>query len=597
MASYSNFQGDDRKYTSGKCDDEKISTNYDKTVENLRKDKKFREQIKKWTSFFRANPHRLVEYWGIVLNTGQKILLYMCFHVDFFLFVASRGLGKSWLVGLLCCVYCVLYPGTRICLASGTKGQAKLIISEKIQEFYDKYPILRKEIKEIKTSNNDIRVVFRNGSTIVAVTSSDNSRGHRGNILVIDESRLVKKEILDTVLKPFLNVNRQPPYLRNPKYKHLQEENKEIYITSAYYKNSELYQQFKAYTEQMIKGKDYFVCGLPYTYSMAHGLLSRKRVDLMKTERDFDSVSFLMEYENLFYGQNNNAFFKLDDLQDARTLYKPFYPINNLEYLSNKKVKKPLTKKINEIRVIGVDVALMGGRSNDNTIFTCLRLLPNGDSFEKQLVHIGCMNGEHSETQAINLHRLYDDFDADYVVMDCMGNGISLYDACCKVLYDTERDIEYEAWTSFNDSEMRSRALSDSALPIIYSMKVNQPKVNHEMASWLRDDFSRKKIKLLINDIEGREFLNNKEKFKKMSEEDKVYFYEPYVQTTLLVNELVNLSYEVRSGFIKVVESRSNRKDRYSSLAYANYYLRILENDLLRIEDNDEDVSNFLLID
>ena len=42
----------------------------------------------------------------------------------------------------------------------------------------------------------------------------------------------------------------------------------------------------------------------------------------------------------------------------------------------------------------------------------------------------------------------------------------------------------------------------------------------------------------------------------------------PHVQTTLLINELVNLDHDVSGGLIKVHEKSGARKDRYSSLMY-----------------------------
>ena len=70
---------------------------------------------------------------------------------------------------------------------------------------------------------------FPNGSKIQAVTSNDNSRGLRGNILVCDEFRMIDKDIVEKVLQPMLNVARQPGYLRRPEYKDYKtEENKEI---------------------------------------------------------------------------------------------------------------------------------------------------------------------------------------------------------------------------------------------------------------------------------------------------------------------------------------------------------------------------------
>lgn len=81
------------------------------------------------------------------------------------------------MIGLFCIARCILYPNTKIVIASGVKKQAKLIITEKIQKDFMQYPNIEREIKAIKTSANDASVVFKNGSTIEAVTSSENSRG------------------------------------------------------------------------------------------------------------------------------------------------------------------------------------------------------------------------------------------------------------------------------------------------------------------------------------------------------------------------------------------------------------------------------------
>lgn len=65
-----------------------------------------------------------------------------------------------------------------------TKGQAKLLVSEKIEKFAEKYPNLKKEIEKIKNNGNEVVVMFKNGSTITCVAPTDNSRGFRGNILI-----------------------------------------------------------------------------------------------------------------------------------------------------------------------------------------------------------------------------------------------------------------------------------------------------------------------------------------------------------------------------------------------------------------------------
>ncbi len=36
----------------------------------------------------------------------------------------NNVIGKTFLSAIYCVVRCILYPGTKICIASGTRGQA-----------------------------------------------------------------------------------------------------------------------------------------------------------------------------------------------------------------------------------------------------------------------------------------------------------------------------------------------------------------------------------------------------------------------------------------------------------------------------------------
>ena len=72
------------------------------------------EGVAYWASFYRKNPQRMVfEYLNIKLKLFQKILIYMMMVSTNFMYIASRGSGKTWLVALYCVVRCILYPGTK----------------------------------------------------------------------------------------------------------------------------------------------------------------------------------------------------------------------------------------------------------------------------------------------------------------------------------------------------------------------------------------------------------------------------------------------------------------------------------------------------
>ena len=54
--------------------------------------------------------------------------------------------------------------------------QGALLIREKLEkELLKQSPVLKLEIKEIKTGQNDIEVTFRNGSTFVACVAGENA--------------------------------------------------------------------------------------------------------------------------------------------------------------------------------------------------------------------------------------------------------------------------------------------------------------------------------------------------------------------------------------------------------------------------------------
>lgn len=539
-----------------------------------------RDGLHIYVSFWRSNIHRFaLDYMGLNLHIFQIILLYVMDKSDFFMLIAARGLGKSFIISVYCCCKAILFPNLKIIIGAGSRGQAKLLISQKIEkELLNMSPTLRKEIKEIRCGANEAKVVFWNGSTIEAVVSGDGSRGYRGNILICDEFRLIDKDVLDKIMRPMLASTRMPKFMFKEKYKNYpKEQNKEIYLTSAWFKSHYAWDKFNSFTSAMCKGKKTFVCDLPYTVAVEHGLLTKERVEAIKSEDDMNEIAWKMEMCGLWYGESDSAFFKSADVNPCRTLVKPFYPPTDVEFLSNKKKKSNLPKQEGEIRILGIDVALSAGKDNDNSVFTLMRILPNGGEYQRQVVHIETYNGMTSENQSIRIKQLFYDFEADKIIIDSMGIGISVFQELQKITYDNARDQEYPAFTCFNEDKTVDKVASRGALPVIYSLKVSSSKENHDIAMGLKDVLLKKNIRLLISDMDAKGRLSSSERdFLKKSPEEQAYLLRPYVQTTAMVNELINLEYVINSGYVKVTEKRSARKDRYSSLAYANYLASML---------------------
>ena len=108
------------------------------------------------------------------------------------------------------------------------------------------------------------------------------------------------------------------------------------------------------------------------------------------------------------------------------------------------------------------------------------------------------------------------------------------------------------------------------------------------MCSFLRDGLRRGKVKLLLSENEGRESLKTKG-FSDLTVESQTNLEMPYVQTTMLINEMINLEAEINdSGLIKLKEPKTKRKDRYSSVTYGNYIATELERFMFKAENNDD---------
>ena len=83
--------------------------------------------------------------------------------------------NKGW---DFCCEMAILYPGIKILVVCPVKSQSTQFI-KKIYEYMRMSKNLEQEIvvDEIKTSVNDSKIPFKNGSIIFAATYSENALG------------------------------------------------------------------------------------------------------------------------------------------------------------------------------------------------------------------------------------------------------------------------------------------------------------------------------------------------------------------------------------------------------------------------------------
>ena len=195
---------------------------------------------------------------------------------------------------------------------------------------------------------------------------------------------------------------------------------------------------------------------------------------------------------------------------------------------------------------------------------------------------IVAVHGGETTKQAIRIKQLYTDFNADYCVLDGRNAGISVYDMLAKVLFDEERNVEYKPWKCMNDDKVANRIQIAGAEENVYIIKA-QLETNSNIAESMRNALNSGMIDLLISNTEAvDEIANFIPEYASADVDTQLFFERPYIETVALINEMINLEYERgdQTGLIKIMNN-SDRKDRYTSVSYGNYFAQMLEHDLL----------------
>lgn len=279
----------------------------------------------------------------------------------------------------------------------------------------------------------------------------------------------------------------------------------------------------------------------------------------MRQSNLYRNIKYLLE--SVWTGTVENAFFNGEIFNRNRVINQPEY-----EY-SGRSTK-------NAYYVIGVDVARHGG---DNTVATIVKVTPqsNGAAL-KSVVNIYTWNDEHFEDQAKKLKELYFKYKARRIVIDGNGNGTGLIDYMVKPQIDLSTGEIIEDYGVLNDDkdEYRRFRTDRTVLDAIYIIKANAP-INSEAHSNMQTQLSSGKVKFLIDEKVARQKLLATKMGQKMTSEQRQKYLHPFTQTSILREEMLNLREETEGiNIILRQANRSIRKDRFSSLEYALYYIK-----------------------
>lgn len=559
-------------------------------------DKEFEDRIIDYCTFYRRNIHRFIEhYFGIELHLYQIIMIYLMNLCPMVVLLCARSISKSFITALYSCAVACLYPGSKVVITAKLMKTSRLIVSEKIQkELMVMSPNLAREIQDIKTSANNTEVIFRNSSSIIVTACTDNARGLRSTILVVDEFRQCDKGILDSVFSP-MGILRPTPYTMKKEYSHLGEDPREIYLSSAYYKSSWIWDMIKSSTLGMYDGMKQLVFGTDYALSIKHGLRSFSQME--KEKKKFDPITYEQEYLNICSGSTADAFYTYDLIVQAQKIKRPWYPRKPEEYVDKKRTWfGDIKPQSGEFRVVSIDIAISASTKkvdNDLSIIKCIRVLPNGERYERQEVYTEKMEGIDIDSQAIRVRQIMEDFGREcqvWLVFDARTYGTNFVDSMAKVLYDEVRDVEYNPISCFNIDSLKDRCKNPNASPIMWGF-IGGAQTNHDMHVAMLGALSDKKYKMLISSVNCKEeYLNDKKEYKNATPEYKAQYEFPFIHSDLTLNEMINLSKEyIQGGKIKLVEPSNGLKDRYITSAMANLFIQGLETELTNKEDAYED--------
>lgn len=589
----------------------------DRSIKKKISPEKRKEQVKKWTTFYRRNLDIYAEErLRIKLRPFQRIMLHMMGVSQVWFAICSRGISKTFIVGLYSVCVCLLKPYSEVVITASTIDQGRKMIEEKIRkELINKLsPVLsylyKNEKITIKANKDEALVSFFNGSSIKVLPPLDSSRGERATVLIYEECRLLKKGDVDSIFEPMLHP-RQSIFSQKEEYsanKDYVEDGISIYITSARYKIEWFWRMFKKVVQESFLDSKviYNFFAADIFIALKYNLKTQR--EWLKIQKSNNDLDLKMEYLNEMVGEAENAYFQLDLMKKCQRLHKAFKPTTDKNIMIGKELDNR-EKKDNEIRILAIDFAFSNttknGQANDNTVIECISGFYDKGGIIRNVDYIETLGGGESEKTQKRVRELFYDYKADFIICDLRSGGEVMYNNLTKPYVHPTRnpnewdehgftvvlDNSYQFVTNNKIDDLYNRRIDPDAKQCIIPIQGN---LEFNDLAWrsLRANMVNNKIRLLIDDLEFDTELAKRKGYHKMSSEDKMLERLPYVQTEFLINEAINLRQQLREGKIKLYEPRSGTKDRIVTLAYGSVFFDKLENKMSKEDqknDFDED--------
>lgn len=528
---------------------------------------------RQYIAFWREYPDIFVDF----LQTGgdptrkkelnfffyQRVFLRAAMRYKYVYMVFPRAYSKSFLSIMVLMCRCILYPRSKLFVTSGGKEQAAGIAKEKVQEICQKIPAFEREIDwrrgKTQEGKDYCKYIFKNGSYFDNVAARESSRGKRRHGGLIEECIGVDGTILNEVLIPLMNIDRE---CMDGTVQEAETLNKsQIYVTTAGWKNTFPYNKLIQLLIRMVLDPEKaIVMGGTWRIPVLVGLQSKNFVQELKQDGTFNEASFDREYESRWSGTVEDAFFNGEVFDRNRKLQQPEYEASG-------------RSSDRAYYVLSVDV----GRKKCQSVICVFKVTPQSQGPAiKSLVNMFTMDDEHFEDQAIKIKKLYYQFKAKTVVIDGNGLGAGLMDYMVKSQVDPETDDFFPDFGVQNDDdgEYKKYRTDRAEYDAIYEIKANAP-INTEAHSNAQTQMRAGKVKFLIDERIAKNKLLGTKKGQAMKPEERAAYLQPFTYTSILRDEMLNLR-EENEG-VNIILKQANKsitKDKFSAFEYGLYYIK-----------------------
>ncbi|WP_291566954.1 MULTISPECIES: hypothetical protein [unclassified Clostridium] len=525
--------------------------------------KKNKEKWRELCSYFRFYPDKFIDFISqpdakVSLYFYQRIYLRIMMRYRKVFITATRGTSKSYLQNLSFILKCIFYPRTKLFVTCVGKEQAAKISQDCIDDIFEHYPLLKEEVKTFIRSKDYTKLIFHNGSRYDVVQMRDSTRGGRRYGGAIEEicDKKFDGDMLNSVVIPLMANDRTAMCGKvDPNENH----KSELYITTASNQQHFAYQKMQEVYAEQLQGKSAFCIGNSYELPCMFGQLDIDFVEDLKESPTYAISDFMREYESIYTGSNSDNLVSEDKLNKSRIVKCAEWEHcndDNVEY------------------VLAYDVAREEGNANALSALIVIKLTPKDDgTYIKEIVNVFSMEGTHDTIQAKFLKQKVNEFKAKILVIDANGLGSGVCDQLVLRLDDGN-----PSYSVVNRSEYDKYKQPDS-IPMVFALKSQEKETkNTDIINRFMTMMNRNDVGFLVNPNVGLKELEKRYKKKIKDSEEIAELQIPYILTSNMIDQVMNLRYK-QQGNVTQVERISSRiqKDMYSALSYGLFWVYLEE--------------------